>query len=278
MPSFASVNQLLENRRAIVDLSEYELRFSDEFNGDELDLNAWNTRLPWGPDVFVNGETQYFIDYENNPDFGYNPFELTGDTLSIEGIATPAELLEDASNQPYLSGAITSRDSFTMTYGYVEARARFAHGVGTLSSFFLLHQWTALNSPEIDIVEFLGQTPDTTYQTYHYHDEIYTDVLQSSPTMWDQKMGINLDEDFHTYSVLWEPELVIWFIDGEEIRRISGPEVSRQRMYITAYLVLGSEWIPAPDVDSDIFPVSYEIDYIRAYQKPENLNFENTAQ
>ncbi|MBX2839641.1 MAG: family 16 glycosylhydrolase [Gammaproteobacteria bacterium] len=277
LASYAVVTQLLENERSVIDPSEFELRFAEEFDSAELDVSVWNTRLPWGPETFINGEMQYFVDHANNPNFGYNPFNMTGDTLSIEGVVTPDALLTSAGNQPYLSGAITTRESFTMTYGYVEARARFAQGIGTLSSFFLFHQWFALNAPEIDIVEFLGQTPDTHFQTYHYHDELYPSVLQSSPTMFTQTDGVDFTEDFHTYSVLWEPNLVVWFIDGEEVRRMTGPEVSRQRMYITAYLVMGSEWVPAPDVTSDIFPASYELDYIRAYQRSDNTSYENTS-
>jgi len=254
--------------RSLID-SDFELVFSDEFDGDTLDSNKWNTRLPWGPDVTINGELQYFIDTQNNPDFGHDPFIMTGDTLAITPIVTPDETLEDANNKPFLSGAITSRESFNMTYGYVEARLKVSSGIGKLSTFFLFHQWAALNAPEIDILEFLGEFPEVSYQTYHYRDERDGVTTRSSPTMFQVNEGVPYDDDYHVFSVLWDPELVVWFIDDVEILRLSGPEVSRQAMYITAYLVLGSVWTPRPDPLSEDFFVPYEIDWIRAWQRPE---------
>jgi len=65
--------------------------------------------------------------------------------------------------------------------------------------------------------------------------------------------------------VLWEPELVIWYIDGVEVRRIEGPRVSDEPMNIIAHLVIGSEWIGTPD--DGALPAVLEIDYIKAWQR-----------
>ena len=77
--------------------------------------------------------------------------------------------------------------------------------------------------------------------------------------------GVNLSAGFHTYGVLWEPGLVVWYVDNEEVRRISGPRVSDEPMNIIAHLVVGSDWIGQPDASS--IPAVFEIDYIRAWQK-----------
>jgi beta-glucanase (GH16 family) len=74
-------------------------------------------------------------------------------------------------------------------------------------------------------------------------------------------------EDFHTFGVLWEPQLVIWYIDGIEVKRMTGPQVARQQMNIVTYLVAGSSWAPTP-ILGESFPMQYEIDYIKAYQRP----------
>ena len=264
--------QLAENESSDIQSlisSEFELVFADEFDGDSLDATKWNTRLPWGPDVTINGELQYFIDTQNDPDFGFDPFVFTGDTLAITPSVTPDESLVAANNKSFLSGAITSREAFNFTYGYVEARVKLAKGTGKLSSFFLFHQWAALNAPEIDIVEFLGEFPDVTFQTYHFRDERDGITTRSSPTMFEKNEGVPYDDDFHVFSALWDPELVVWYIDDVEILRLSGPEVSRQAMYITAYLVMGSEWTPRPDPADEDFFVPYEIDWIRVWQRPE---------
>ncbi|MEE9320829.1 MAG: family 16 glycosylhydrolase [Granulosicoccus sp.] len=269
-PSSVLTVQLLDNERLDVPtlLAEFELVFDEEFSGDTVNSEHWNTRLPWGPDRTINGERQYFVDLQNQADFGYDPFVFTGDTLQITGIATPPELLEQAKQQPFLSGALTTRDDFNFTYGYVESRQKVASGTGKLSAFFLFHQWAALNAAEIDIIEFLGESPTISYQTYHYRDERDGQTTHSSPTMYHSEEGIELDEAFHTYAVLWDPQQVVWLLDGEEILRLEGPEVSRQRMYLTLYMVLGSAWTPTPNPDSDDFPAPFEIDYIRVWQRP----------
>jgi beta-glucanase (GH16 family) len=81
--------------------------------------------------------------------------------------------------------------------------------------------------------------------------------------------GAKYDEDYHTFGVLWEPQLVIWYIDGKEIKRLSGVQVGRQQMNIVTYLVTGSAWAPTPSSDDSQYPIQYKIDYIRAYQRAE---------
>jgi len=60
-----------------------------------------------------------------------------------------------------------------------------------------------------------------------------------------------------------------------EVKRIFGPQVSRQPMNIVNYLVAGSAWAPTPDItDESLFPLQFETDYIRVYQREV---FEGTA-
>ncbi len=65
---------------------EYQLVFSDEFDGDSLDRNKWNTEFLWGPGVVINNEQQYYV---NDNQFGYNPFKMGDGVLSIEAIKAP---------------------------------------------------------------------------------------------------------------------------------------------------------------------------------------------
>lgn len=273
-------------------IDDFETVFSDEFDGTEINEAYWNTGLVWGDTRIINGEQQYFVNPQNQPDFGYDPFNLTGDTLIIESIATP-EALEDSlppvCDEPdpfgkprcaFLSGALSSHDKFGITYGYVESRMKVGGAAGSLSSFYLYNRYPGtgrnLHAPEIDIIEYLGENPfgdELAFQTYHYAN-VNDGSTNSAPTMfYDNPDGSKFDEDFHTFGVLWEPQLVIWYIDGVEIKRMTGPQVGRQQMNIVAYLVSGSAWAPTPDADADIFPLQFEIDYIKAYQRtPYNTN------
>lgn len=265
-------------------LDEFTVIFEDEFNGSGINSDLWNTQLLWGDDVIINNEQQYFVNTQADPDFGYDPFSVEDSILTISAIPTPDELkanLPDSCDEinefrprcQFLSGALATQDKFNMTFGYLEARIKTGSIDGALSSFYLYHRFPGegaeLNAPEIDVIEYLGENPfgdEDAFQTYHFND-VSTGLTRSSPTMnFENPEGVLYSDDFHTYSVLWEPQLVIWYIDGEEIKRLSGPMVGARAMNIVAYLVAGSGWAPTPDSDGD-FPLTMQIDYIRAYQR-----------
>ncbi len=82
---------------------EYQLMFSDEFDGDSLDRNKWNTEFLWGPGVVINNEQQYYV---NEGQFGYNPFKVGDGVLSIEAIKAPFDR-----GELYLTSSIYSATS-----------------------------------------------------------------------------------------------------------------------------------------------------------------------
>ena len=243
-------------------LDDYELVFSDEFTGASLDTSKWNTSFLWGTDLFINGEEQYYVDIANEPDFGFNPFSFDGNNLTISTIETPAEMSEKALNQPYLSGLITSYDSFKFTYGYAETRARFTHGRGYWPAFWLLNAYYVDAKPEIDIMEFIGHNQDVMYHTYHYFDS--DGELRSTKS--HPVPGIDFTADYHTFAVEWSPGTLVFFVDGIETKRIVDINVSQQEMYVLANQAVGGWWAGSPDETTPV-PGEYIIDYIRVYQR-----------
>jgi len=243
-------------------LDNYELVFSDEFNGDSLDLSKWNTAYLWGDDLVINSELQHYVDIANDPDFGFNPFTFDGETLAINTIRTPAPLLERANGQEYLSGVITSYDAFQFTYGYVEARAKVPFGKGYWPAFWLLNAFYDADKPEIDIMEFIGDNQDTVYHTFHYYDE--EGNLRSTKS--EPTFPIDFTADFHTFGAEWSPGTVTFYVDGIARHTINDPKMSQEQMYIIANTAVGGWWPGDPDENTE-FPGRYEIDYIRAYQR-----------
>jgi len=291
--SFAQDNDL-----SAVDywLDDFDLVFTDEFNGTAIDADKWHTGLTWGDTRVINGEQQYFVNTQDNPEFGYDPFEFTGESLVINAVPIPDELrakLPAVCDEvdptgldrcEFLSGALSSHDKFQFIYGYTEGRFKVSGTPGALSSFYLYHRYAGNDlyhhAPEIDIIEYLGENPfgdPDAFQTYHFGDTS-TRITRSAPTMSYKKPdgGTYADNnEWHTFGVLWEPSLVIWYINGREVKRMFGPQVSRQPMNIVNYLVAGSGWAPTPDAsNADLFPIRFEADYIRVYQRDA---FKNTA-
>jgi len=260
--------QMAQRQSGGPDLSGYVQVLNEEFDGDSLDRALWKTSLPWGPNTIINRERQYFVNLFGSDPIDANPFVFTGSSLQITGTVTPPGLLDAANQQPYLSGVISTQDKFQMTYGHVEMKAKLTGGKGFLSTFYLFNQDFFKNKPEIDIIEYIGDRPDKAYQTYHYYDSNRArnadGERHSTPTM-ETPIGFDLSADFHTFGVTWEPGLVVWYIDGVEVRRLTGVRVSDEPMNIIAQLVVGSEWIGEPDPSS--LPKVLEIDYIKAWQK-----------
>ncbi len=238
----------------------YRLVFSDEFNQYSLDSSKWNSGYRWGHQV-INNEEQYYVDRINNPDFGHSPFEFDGNHMTITAIRTPEHLRSSANGKPYLSGALTTHNKFTMKYGYLEMRAKFPKGKGLWPAFWLLHQNETDRTPEIDIVEYIGDQADTVYHTYHWVED-YSN--RRSPYM--VASGPDYSQDFHTYAVKWEPGKVTWYVDGQERNSFSNGNVSWENMYILVNLAVGGWWAGSPNGNTQ-FPARYQIDYIRAYQK-----------
>ncbi len=243
-------------------LDGYELVFSEEFNGSELDSSKWVTQYLWGDELVINSEEQHYVDIQNKPDFGYNPFSFDGEAITISAIETPDDLKDKAFGQKYLSGVITSYDSFKFTYGYVEARVQLPFGRGLWPAFWLLNAYYVDDKPEIDIMEFIGHNQDVAYHTYHYYDG--EGNLRSTES--EGTVGIDFTNGWHTFAVEWLPGQLIFYVDGIERHRVIDSKVSQQEMYIIANTALGGWWPGSPD-SSTPFPAEYKIDYIRAYQR-----------
>lgn len=234
-----------------------------EFTGSTLKINATavsdSVPVPERPDFF-------FSDGSRNPIWepnDYSEYRYNGPFTDSNGTLNPGYQEEDVN---YLSGIITSYDSFKMTHGYVETRAKVPGGRGLWPAFWLLTTHYVEDVPEIDVMEFLGQDKDTLYNTYHYFDiedgyrKISTPSLQVFADDWTQ--------NFHTFGMAWSPDEIIWYVDGKETHRVTDSDyvIANQAMYLIANLAVGGNWPGSPDASTQ-FPATFEIDYIRAYER-----------
>lgn len=250
-----------------VDLSDYTLIFADEFNGTEVDAGKWNTQYVWGPDLVINGEQQHYVDVQNNAATGFNPFTFNGEHLTITAIETPAEVADEAGNQPYLSGVLSSAGKFDMTYGYIEMRAQLPAGSGVWPALWMLSSEFVDLKPQMFIMEHDGGRPDSVFHNYNYHD---ADGNLRSPGQ-REVIADGISTGFHNYAVKWSDQELLFFVDGTPTFRIIGENVSAQAMYLIINLAIGGLWTGAPQADTS-FPVEYSIDYIRAYSRSEDAS------
>lgn len=221
----------------------------------------WHTRYIWGRETIINNEQQFYIDPDEH---GVSPFSVSDGILTIEANPTPRALRGVVAGQPYVSGVLTTEKSFAQQYGRFEVRAQVPAGQGLWPAFWLLpsfKQWPegVAVLPEIDVMEHLGHQRNTYHTTLHTNQ---TGTLTSHP--YDHTVRTDLTAGFHLYSVVWTPESVRWYLDGEWKAEHPTPDDFTRPVHFLLNLAVGGNWPGSPDATTD-FPARYNIDYVKAW-------------
>jgi len=273
--------------------ADYQMMFNDEFDGNALDTNKWNTSFLWGPYLTINNEEQYYVDTgKSDQNIGYTPFTVSNGTLKIVAEAkenTPANVPPSQLPGPnaqiwhdnpayqqgpysgakdYTSGLITSYDAFKFVNGYAEIRAKVPVGDGLWPAFWLLNGYYVGPLPEIDIMEIVGESPHIGYHTFHRSANDGT-ALKDEFISTHGTPSEGYSDDFHTFGVRWRPGVITWYVDGQVVdtyTETSGENRAYQLMYVIANLAVGGNFSTQP-TDPSVFPATFEIDYIRVYQE-----------
>ncbi len=248
--------------------SGYELKWSDEFEGSELNREDWNVELH--EPGWVNAEWQEYVDSKEN-------IYLKDGKLVIK----PVKTVDENGKVTYTSGRVNTQNKQNFTYGMFEVRAKVPEGKGFLPAFWMMAadeniygQWPRCG--EIDMMEVHGSATDKLYGTIHYGNP-----HRESQGTYTLENG-SFSEDYHTFTCAWEPGKIKWYVDGklyhetsdwysvtEGQGEITYPAPFDQPFYIILNLAVGGSWVGYPDDTTDFENAAYEIDYVRAYQKAE---------
>lgn len=239
-----------------------QLVWHDEFDGTSLDLTKWSPQIGNGCDIGLcgwgNNELQYYTDKSTN-------LQVTGGNLVIT-----ARKERIQSNQ-YTSARIRSLNKGEWTYGRMEARMKLPTGQGIWPAFWMLPTdevyggWP--QSGEIDIMEHLGQTPNTVYGTLHYGQPWPNNKSTGGKYLLPEG-GFN--EGFHVFAIEWEPNVMRWYVDGILYATKTSADLApenwpfNQRFHFLLNLAVGGNWPGNPDATT-VFPQTYTVDYVRVY-------------
>lgn len=237
----------------------YKLVFSDEFDYEGLPKeNFWN--IATGGDGFGNRELQH---YTNRLDNLY----VKDSVLHI------VARKENYKQNQYTSGKITSFNKVHAKYGKIQVRAKLPVGGGTWPAIWTLGanigdgvNWPACG--EIDIMEFVGNKPNQVL--FSIHSEGYNHKIGNNPAVI--KEFVNIQNDFHVFELIWEPDKLIYKIDDvvHNVFEKGDKSVPKDWPFQAPHFLILNLAIGGTlggEVDDSIFPAEFLIDYVRIYER-----------
>jgi|GEM_PF-6320915 len=242
---------------------DWELVWSDEFDGTSLDANKWSFQTGDGcPDLcgWGNNELQWY----------------QSDNISVsDGLLTITAREEQAGGKNYTSSRIRTINRGDWTYGRFEIRAKMPEGKGLWPALWMLPTdpsiygvWAA--SGEIDIVEVLGDKPEEALGTLHYGGS-WPDNQKNGAT-FALPQG-SFSDDFHVFAVEWFETEIRWFIDDQQYATITNwsssggafPAPFDVDFHILMNVAVGGNLPGNPDATTS-FPQAMQVDYVRVYE------------
>jgi beta-glucanase (GH16 family) len=234
----------------------WKLVWSDEFDGAKA--SAPDAKK-WTYDVGGSGWGNHEL--ENYTTSRENSF-LDGDGhLVIRAIKT---------SDGYTSARLKTQGLYSVAYGRIAARLKLPKGQGIWPAFWMLGDdiktagWP--KGGEIDLMEFIGKTPETVYFTLHGPGYSGANGISKSVAL------ANRDE-FHVYGIEWAPESLTFLLDDQPVRRLTPKELPAGTKWVYDHphflllnLAVGGGWPGNPDATT-VFPQDYTIDWVRVWQR-----------
>jgi len=265
--------------------SGYTEVFGDEFNGPSLDTSKWWTRFIYnnGKLDFLNDEKQRYRENDNHV-FADGSLQLTARKVDDPNMAKPAH---------YESGMVRSK--MTFKYGYFEARVKMPPGIGMWPAFWLNSDSSPDGKvnwpPEVDVFEFVNNGKEDKTTMFHM-GAVSHKLKDGTPGPWggdllssDSHVSMlkgsggeysgttDFTQDYHVFGLLWDTDdTVTWFLDGTPLMKRSYKWVytngtDAPNAHVLLNLAMGGQWAGRHGIDDSKFPQSFDVDYLRVYQK-----------
>ena len=186
----------------------------------------------------------------------------------------------------YTSSSLTTQHSHVFKYGRFEVRAKLPSAEGSWPAIWTLgNTWDWPMNGEIDIMECY---------LVNGKRNILANACWSSPQQWVAVWNrsttllthfIDRDADwmnkYHVWRMDWDASKICIYLDGELLNEINSSETQNQGWngntenpfsndidgfghYILLNLAIGGN---GGDPSNSLFPMRYEVDYVRVYQK-----------
>jgi len=244
--------------------SDWTLVWSDEFNGDSLNMNNWNYQVEKAGRF--NGEWQR---YTNSKENAY----VEDSCLVIKAIHSG----QTHGMDQYTSARLNTANKQSWKYGKISARIKLPYGEGIWPAFWMLGANINENGGdtpwphcgEIDILELYGSKDDGVIEANIHYANKHELHEQMGAVPYKLEEG-RFADDFHVFELEWDEEEFKWFVDGNKFasKSISVDEYSEfhKDFFILLNIAVGGSHAGRPDKTTD-FPQHMFVDWIRVYQK-----------
>jgi beta-glucanase (GH16 family) len=253
----------------VVHAQQWSLVWSDEFDGNSLDLTSWSYQTGTGtayglPAGWGNQEIMYYTNFTQNVSVSDGSLKITAREQSFGGM-------------PYTSARIRTRGLRDFLYGRFEGRIKLPSTSGVWPAFWMLPTdspyggWAS--SGEIDIMESVNEA-DRIYGTIHHGSPSPNNQYNGNSIV----TGIDYSQDFHEYAMEWEPDEIRWYLDGSLYHRVTSDEWfsslgggnNRAPFDVPFHMLLnvavGGNFPGNPDSSAQ-YPQTLEVDYVRVYEQ-----------
>jgi beta-glucanase (GH16 family) len=214
----------------------WKLTFQDEFNEKKLDVNKWSVEAG-SPGHIQSSRWPENVDVNN-------------------GLLRLLTKKENRGGKAWTTGNIWT-EQFRQQYGYFEARLKIGKATGLNNAFWLSTNKDEIKKYtfEIDVTE--ARYPNRNSITLHqaFGKSRASNLLWLAPE--------NLSEDFHVYGLEWTDKEIVWYFDGQEIKRMEH-ESCHEKTPIRLSSAVGGGITNA--LDGTVM----EVDWVRVYEKSVN--------
>ena len=222
----------------------WKMVFSDEFEGDKLDLGRWRDQSSAEPD-------------EGRGNLGNQQLEWNqAANCTVSG----GELMMTAKREKVVSGSgttydwtsclITSTPSYRAQYGYIEERSILPAAKGFWPAFWTWQTRVNDKHTETDVYEFYSDN----------HRRLYATQYSGAQGRCDWQPSFNPTTGWHTYGAAILPTGTTWYVDGTQVCQT--PATSDGMTAIISNLAVYSKIPP----DAGTTTAVKRVDYIRAWE------------
>jgi len=239
---------------------DFDLAWSDEFSGTQLDERYWNHNIGTGSGGWGNNEWQYY---------------RSQNASVANGFLTITAKEENYGGQDYTSSRIKTEGLVDFTYGRVDIRAKLPRGQGIWPALWALGSnfgevgWPY--SGEIDIMEMIGGSgrEDTVHGTVHWNVGGLNSGYQRA-MVGGHYTANDFSADFNVFSIIRTATQITWHVNNIPYFQFTiddSPDRApfRKPFFFIFNIAVGGDWPGYPN-ETTVFPQKMLVDYVRIFE------------